>query len=417
MPYLDSDLVFDYLHRCTKCLLPDTFPRIELDENGVCNYCKDQPPYMEKGEQAFIELLNKYRDVGKDYDCIAPISGGRDSAYVLHQMVKKYNMRVQTLTVDSGFITTEAYRNIETITDNLGVDHVWLRDEKQIAQARRNTVIKFRGWVKNPSIHNIVPVLNSGDKMMNLQMFKYASENNIPLLLGGNIVGTSTFEHGNSRTGYLGVFPDDHGVYSLTDKLKLILYYGWDFASNTYNWHQSIFTEYIKGAFIYFFDSLLKPKNVELVGFYDYVPWIEEKIVSTISKIGWQGAEDTSTTWRIDDSAYALINYVYFYLAGIDEHVELYSKMIRAGQITRKEAYTRCKSDSRPRIPSLETGWSELGVTEQLVHTALDRYREKMIKNYLKGTSFERCMYSSLPSTSHLTLEAPLLEPTTSHVD
>jgi hypothetical protein len=116
-------------------------------------------------------------------------------------------------------------------------------------------------------------------------------------------VGTSTYEHGNSRTGYLGVFPDSRGVYSLTDKMRLILYYGWDFLSNPYNWYPSIFTEYLTGAAVYFFDHLLKPGDVEMVGFYDYLPWNERKIVSAIKKIGWRGAEDTTTTWRIDDSA------------------------------------------------------------------------------------------------------------------
>jgi len=413
MPYLDSDAVFNGLKRCSRCLLPDSFPQISFDDSGVCNYCHSDTSFVEKGEAAFTDLLDEYRGRGREYDCVAPISGGRDSAFVLHQMVTKYGMRTLALTVDSGFITDEALNNIETITSRLGVEHVWVRDENQMRVARKNAAIKFQGWLKNPSIHNIVPVLNSGDKVMNLRMFRYASENGIPLLLGGNVVGTSTYEHGNSRTGYLGVFPDDHGVYSLADKMRLILYYGWDFLSNSYNWHPSIFTEYLTGAAIYFFDQLLKPRDVKMVGFYDYLPWNEKQIVSTIKKIGWRGADDTTTTWRIDDSAYAIINYLYFYLAGIDEHVELYSKMIRASQITRDEAYTRCRSDSRPRVPSLEGAWRELGVTEEQVDKALNKLREKMIRQYLKGTSFERCVSSYSHSTFPPTLEAPRPEPTT----
>jgi hypothetical protein len=30
------------LKRCTKCILPETFPGIEFDENDVCNYCQDR---------------------------------------------------------------------------------------------------------------------------------------------------------------------------------------------------------------------------------------------------------------------------------------------------------------------------------------------------------------------------------------
>jgi len=418
MPYIETDTVYDYLERCSRCILPDSFPGISFDEDGVCNYCHDQPPFVELGEEAFTELLDRYRGKGDEYDCIAPISGGRDSAYVLHQMVTRYDMRVLTLTVDSGFITEEAYRNIDQVTEALGVEHVWIRDEDQITAARLNAVTKFQGWLKNPSIHNIVPVLNSGDKLMNLWMFRYASEHDIPLLLGGNVAGTSTYEHGNSRTGYLGVFPDDHGVYSFADKLRLILFYGWDVLTNSYNWRPSIFKEYLTGAAVYFFDHLFKPSNVDLVGFYDYLPWNEEKIVSTITgELGWRGADDTTTTWRIDDSAYALINYLYFYLAGIDEHVELYSKMIRAGQITRGEAIRRCRMDSRPRIPSLEKEFKRLGVTEEEVHRALDEYRHIVVGKYLKGTSFERCMSSYSPSTIHQTSVGAAPEPITSPAD
>ena len=139
--------------------------------------------------------------------------------------------------------------------------------------------------------------------------------------------------------------------------------------------------------------------------------------MSTIHRIGWRGADDTTTTWRIDDSAYALINYIYFYLAGIDEHVELFSKMIRAGQITREEAYHRCRSDSRPRIRSLDQGFGELGVSAEQVHNALDRYRVKIIEKYLKGTSFERCMSSYSPSTILQTSVEAAPEPITSPAD
>lgn len=70
---------------------------------------------------------------------IVPISGGRDSAFVLHQIVRKYDMRALALTVGSGAIMPEGYRNIARVTEALGVDHVWLEDEKQIRTARKNT--------------------------------------------------------------------------------------------------------------------------------------------------------------------------------------------------------------------------------------------------------------------------------------
>jgi glucosamine--fructose-6-phosphate aminotransferase (isomerizing) len=77
MPYLDSDPIYRGLHRCARCLLPDSFPNIRFDDSGVCNYCHSDTTFKEKGEQAFTELLDEYRSKGREYDCIAPISGGR----------------------------------------------------------------------------------------------------------------------------------------------------------------------------------------------------------------------------------------------------------------------------------------------------------------------------------------------------
>ena len=133
----DIEEYFTNMIRCTRCILPETFPGIEFDENGVCNYCLNYEPVKIFGEEEFKKVLSKYRNKGEKYDCIVPISGGRDSSFVLHQMVKKYKMRVLTLTVDSGALLPEGYRNIKRVTEVLNVEHVWLKDEKQIETAQK----------------------------------------------------------------------------------------------------------------------------------------------------------------------------------------------------------------------------------------------------------------------------------------
>ena len=103
------------MRRCTRCILPETFPGIKFNGVGVCNYCLNHEPVKVRGEQELEKVLSKYRGRGEKYDCIVPISGGRDSAFVLHQIVKEYNMRTLALTFDGGFITSEGIRNIERL--------------------------------------------------------------------------------------------------------------------------------------------------------------------------------------------------------------------------------------------------------------------------------------------------------------
>jgi glutamine---fructose-6-phosphate transaminase (isomerizing) len=374
-------LNFKDLRRCKKCILPETFPGIKFDDEGLCNYCRSYEPVKVLGEEALDRRLDSYRNNGNKYDCIVPISGGRDSTFVLYKIVKRYNMSVLALTYDSGFSTSEGLRNAKRITEILGVDHVILRNEEKIKAAKKNAIKRFHGWLKMPSINTIVPTLNSGDKTMNLIIYNYAKKNGIPLVIGGNNIGNSSFEQEHWKTGFMGVFPDDRGLYSHMDKLKLVLLFGYEFFKNPYNYHADVFREYLEGIGVYFFESYLKPKDIESLGFYDYIYWDEKEILSTIRKeTDWIAASDTSTTWRIDDTAYPLINYIYQRLVGFTEHDEMYSKMIREGQITQEEGLRRCMSDQAPRILSLNALFNDLQVNKKEVDYVLDKYGEKLLR-------------------------------------
>jgi hypothetical protein len=376
---------FETMKRCTKCILPETFPGITFDEESVCNYCRDYVKVNVLGEEEFGRVLDKYRNKGRKYDCVVPISGGRDSSFTLYSIVKKFQMRAIALTVDSGAIASEGYRNIKRVTEALGVDHVWLRDEGHIEAAKMNAKIKFHAWLKKPSINTIVPVLNAADKQMNARIFKYAHENGVPLVLGGNNIGNSTFEQEHFKTGFLGVFPNERGVYSTFDKFKLSFLFGLEFFKNRHNYHWSVFNEYVGGAFVYFFEALQKPKDVDTLGFYDYFYWNEKEVVSTVrGELGWEGATDTTATWRIDDAAYPLIDYLYLRLVGFTEFDEHYSKLIREGQVSRSEALKRCSSDRVPRISSLMKIFEELEVTKEQVDEVLEKYRAKLLPRILK---------------------------------
>ena len=379
----NKDIFLD-MKRCNKCVLPETFPGISFDEKGVCNYCNDWDSVNVLGEKELMKKLDFYRNKGSEYDVLIPFSGGRDSSFVVHQMVKKYDMRVMGITVDSGFITKEGYQNIEQVAKKLKIPHVYLKDEKQIGVSKKNCIIKFHSWLRKPSINTIVPVLNAGDKTMNLQMFQYAHDNDIPVVMGGNNIGNSVFEQEHWKTGFLGVFPDDRGYYSRKDKFKLSFLFWNEYLKNRSNLKIPILMEYTKGAAVYFFESMMKPKDVDTLGFYDYIYWDEKKIVNTITKeLGWKNAEDATTTWRVDDTAYPLINYLYYNLVGFTEHDEMYSKMIREGQIKRADAMKSLKMDHQPRVPSLKALFEELEVTKEEVDEAIEEYREELLPEIL----------------------------------
>ena len=65
--------------RCSCCILPKTYPEITFNNEGVCNYCltKNDNDLKVKGEDALKNILKNKK--GIQYDCIVPVSGGKDS--------------------------------------------------------------------------------------------------------------------------------------------------------------------------------------------------------------------------------------------------------------------------------------------------------------------------------------------------
>jgi hypothetical protein len=114
---------------CKNCILPETFPGIEFDEEGVCNFCLNlkgranlKEP-KEKHREKFDNLLEKYRGKGS-HDCLMAYSGGKDSTYTLTVLRKEYDLKILALTFDNGFIPQETFQNIRNVAENLGVDHL-----------------------------------------------------------------------------------------------------------------------------------------------------------------------------------------------------------------------------------------------------------------------------------------------------
>ncbi|MBU6256966.1 MAG: hypothetical protein KGL18_14525 [Burkholderiales bacterium] len=121
------------MRSCRKCLLPEAAPGADLDAGGLCALCRHpRPDTRERAEalrlarEADLEhALAACRGQGA-YDCIAPLSGGKDSVYLLYKLKVEYGLRVLAYTtdIDMGEI---AWANIRRTVAKLDVDHVVYR--------------------------------------------------------------------------------------------------------------------------------------------------------------------------------------------------------------------------------------------------------------------------------------------------
>ena len=114
------------LKRCVKCLLPETYETLELDENGVSNlwksdeYKRTQIDWAER-KKLLDALVEKYR--GKyDYDCIVPFSGGKDSTFQLYYLMKEYKLKPLVLRFNHGFIRNKMSQNVDRTLKKMGAD-------------------------------------------------------------------------------------------------------------------------------------------------------------------------------------------------------------------------------------------------------------------------------------------------------
>ena len=96
---MESKKVF----RCKNCLNMSTRPRISFDDRGWCNACqwmeekRDMDWSLRQNE--LDSVLDKHRSNNGGFDCIVPVSGGKDGSYVAHTLKTKYNMNPLTITV------------------------------------------------------------------------------------------------------------------------------------------------------------------------------------------------------------------------------------------------------------------------------------------------------------------------------
>ena len=122
---------------CRKCGLASNHPDANLNENDMCGICLQYDSQREKARQYFKsrdELSRLFDDAkvqksGK-YDCMMLYSGGKDSTYVLYQLVE-IGLHPLVFSLDNGYISQQAKDNIQRVVDDLSLDIIWGQPEQQ----------------------------------------------------------------------------------------------------------------------------------------------------------------------------------------------------------------------------------------------------------------------------------------------
>lgn len=171
---------------CNQCLITDAVPGIEINEQGVCNLCSNFEPINQlnqeearQSREADLEQAIQTSKNQSEYDCLVPVSGGKDSIYLLYKLKVEYGLKILAFTTDIN-IPPIAWDNIVRTLNKLEIDHMIYRPSKNFYQKLFGYLLKNqeqRGAVYTVSY--VYAPLFEGDAI------KLAIEKKIPLILAG----------------------------------------------------------------------------------------------------------------------------------------------------------------------------------------------------------------------------------------
>jgi N-acetyl sugar amidotransferase len=138
---------------CKKCVMPETKPDLKIDHEGVCSACRfyenRAPANYEFRQKELHQILQKYRSAdGKNWDCLIPVSGGKDSTY---QVIKMLELGMNPLCVTSTTCHESdlGRKNILNL-QKLGVDHIQVTPNPVVRKKLNRIGLRMVGDISWP---------------------------------------------------------------------------------------------------------------------------------------------------------------------------------------------------------------------------------------------------------------------------
>jgi N-acetyl sugar amidotransferase len=331
---------------------------ISFDEKGVCDHCNNYYNNIlpnwdtgEGGRKTLQEIIAKVKEDGKnrDFDCIMGMSGGADSSYMLHLVVKEFGLRPLVFHVDGGWNSELAVQNIEVMIDKLGLD---LYTEVINWEEMKDFQLSF---FKASVPHLDIPQ----DHAFVATLYNFADKYNIKYILNGGNYSTECINNPKEWL-YFGTdmaqIKDIHGQFG-TMPLK-------DYPFSSVLRHK-FYLRYIRKI------NVVKPLN--------YMTYIKEDAMRFLqNEYGWQPYPQKHFESRFTRF------YEGYWLPkkfGFDTRKVQYSSLILTGQMKRDEALEKLSApaiDEETAAHDFEYVATKLGITVE----ELQRYMDAPNRSY-----------------------------------
>ena len=303
---------------CSNCVMDTTDSNIVFDNNGICDHCNDfynniKPLWHtdHRGKKLINSIISKIKSSGKDkeFDSIIGMSGGADSSYLLHILVKDYGLRPLVFHVDGGWNSDVAVNNINSMIDKLNLD--LYTEVINWEEMRAFQLAYIRSGLPNidtPQDHAFVSSL-----------YKFANKHRIKYIINGGNISTEVVRN------------PKEWIYYCTDMRQINIVKN-KFCENplkTYPFSgvlsHKFYLRYIKGI------QVVKPLN--------YIPFNKKEAMKFLEKeYGWQPYPQ-----KHFESRFTKFYEGYWLLKkfGYDKRKAHFSSLILTGQMTREDALNK----------------------------------------------------------------------------
>jgi N-acetyl sugar amidotransferase len=363
---------------CKKCVYPENAkPYIIFDDDGVCSGCRVVEEHTEvdwqERKKALREILEQYKSLAKKnknpYDCLIPVSGGKDSHYQVH-LCKEYGMNPLLVTYNHLFNTPLGIRNLHNLFSKFSFDHIRFSSSPEAIRKISRLMLKKCG--------DITWHYHCGILTYPIQM---AIKYDIPLVIWaennyGNLVGTFG---PNDMVEFSRKSRKDYGLRGIEAE-DLIGEEGIDWKHIVpfiYPNNKEIDALGLKGIYLSNFIQWNENKQAEMmIDLYDFQPakFPRERTFNLYAKL-----EDCHA-----NGAHDYLKYLKF---GYGRATDDASTLIRANLISREEGVALVKKYDATRPKDLDLWLDFAGMPEEEFLECIDSLRDPSIwKKNADGT-------------------------------
>lgn len=358
-----SGSLFPYLQYCTRCCIPETQEGIKFDEMGICQACQSSEQkihinWMER-ERQFSKILETVKKKsGNNYDCIIPISGGKDSMFQLHILTKIYGMKALAVTFSHNWWSESGWYNLQNALETFNVDHMIFTPNRSLINKIAKRSVEGIGDV---SWHD-----HAGVGSYPLQV---AVKFKIPLLIWGESIAEAS-----GRATYKNPIHKFDREYFLKQSAKLRA--------------DQMVNEEISIRDLYPF-TVPSQKEIDEAGVWgihlgDYIFWDDERQVEFLrDTYSWKETQMEGTYKRyksVEDVMSGMHDFTCYLKRGYGRCTTQASIDVRNGLLTREEAFTLIKKHDPERPEALDYYLKITNTTEAEFYKTMEKIRVPALK-------------------------------------